>query len=380
MRRAFVCLALILITTVPAAAQQDVNFSGYTFTVAGQEARLGERFGQPAMLFRNSAAYIRDIDFENGTIEFDIASTGHRSFVGVAFRVDDSRANYENFYLRPHNSGRFDAMQYTPVFNGISAWQLFPEHNASLDIPTDRWLHVRLEVDGSYLRVYFDGASEPTMVVERLRHGPASGMVAIRAFFPENEPEDFYPTAFANFVVEHRDGDGDFVEVTPPAHESGFITRWSLSPTFQPREARIETLPAAVLAREGWRTVPSDEVGRVNLAVHADTVRRGGERIGVLARAVIESDREQVKQLNFGFSDVGSVFLNGQLLFSADNTYRSRSQRYLGVMTVENDALYLPLRRGSNELVFAITESFGGWGLTARLDDLDGVTWRAAAP
>ena len=380
MRNAVVPLVAILILPLAAAAQEQVEFSGYTFTVAGQDVRLGERFGQPAMLIRNSAAYIREIDFQDGTIEFDIASTGHRSFVGVAFRVDERGADYENFYLRPHNSGRFDAMQYTPVFNGISAWQLVPEHNASLEIPTDRWLHVRLEVQGSRLRVYFDGATEPTMEVERLRHGRTSGMVAIRAFFPENEPEGFYPTAFANFVVRAGDASGDYAEVSPPPDESGFITRWALSPVFQADEARMEVLPPQVLAAQGWRVVPSDEAGRVNLAMHADTVRRGGGRVGILARAVIESDRDQVRKLNFGFSDVGSVFLNGRLLFSADNTYRSRSERYLGVMTIENDALYLPLRRGTNELIFAVTESFGGWGLTARLDDLEGVSWRAAAP
>lgn len=36
---------------------------------------------------------------------------------------------------------------------------------------------------------------------------------------------------------------------------------------------------------------------------------------------------------------------------------------------VENDAVFLPLAKGRNELVFAVAEYFGGWGLIARLDD-----------
>jgi len=33
-----------------------------------------------------------------------------------------------------------------------------------------------------------------------------------------------------------------------------------------------------------------------------------------------------------------------------------------------DDAVYLPLRPGENELLFAVAEAFGGWGLEARLD------------
>jgi hypothetical protein len=67
-------------------------------------------------------------------------------------------------------------------------------------------------------------------------------------------------------------------------------------------------------------------------------------------------------------------------VFSGDNTYRSRSQRYLGVVTVENDAVYLPLRRGENELVVAVAESFGGWGLIARFGDMRGIAVDPALP
>jgi hypothetical protein len=33
-----------------------------------------------------------------------------------------------------------------------------------------------------------------------------------------------------------------------------------------------------------------------------------------------------------------------------------------------DDAVYLPLRAGDNELLLAVAEVFGGWGLTARLE------------
>jgi hypothetical protein len=40
----------------------------------------------------------------------------------------------------------------------------------------------------------------------------------------------------------------------------------------------------------------------------------------------------------------------------------------LGIMSPVGDAVYLPLERGRNELVFAVTEYSGGWAYWARLD------------
>ncbi len=100
----------------------------------------------------------------------------------------------------------------------------------------------------------------------------------------------------------------------------------------------------------------------------------------MFARVIIHSDRAQTAKLNYGFSDRASLFLNGQLLFTGNNTYRSRSLRYLGVMTLNNDAIYLNLREGENELVFAVSEAFGGWGLIARLGDIRGVSIEARTP
>jgi hypothetical protein len=42
-------------------------------------------------------------------------------------------------------------------------------------------------------------------------------------------------------------------------------------------------------------------------------------------------------------------------------------------MTLGPDVLHLDLTAGANELVFAVTERFGGWGLAARLLDTEGV-------
>ncbi|MCJ7680178.1 MAG: DUF1080 domain-containing protein, partial [Candidatus Aminicenantes bacterium] len=70
------------------------------------------------------AAFLKDTIFENGVIEVDVIFTGSRGFPGIQFRRQDGR-NSEEFYIRPHKSGQPDALQYTPVMKGLSAWQLY---------------------------------------------------------------------------------------------------------------------------------------------------------------------------------------------------------------------------------------------------------------
>jgi sugar lactone lactonase YvrE len=59
------------------------------------------------------------------------------------------------------------------------------------------------------------------------------------------------------------------------------------------------------------------------------------------------------------------VFLNGKLLFTGNSAYRSRSPSFTGIVGL-NDALHLPLRKGENELMLLVGETFGGWGFMCR--------------
>jgi hypothetical protein len=89
----------------------------------------------------------------------------------------------------------------------------------------------------------------------------------------------------------------------------------------------------------------------------------------VYARTNIPSDRDQVKKLAIGYSDDVSVFLNGQILFRGRSAQNFRDPAFLGIVNPENDALYLPLKRGNNELLLAVSELGGGWGFICRLAD-----------
>ena len=64
--------------------------------------------------------------------------------------------------------------------------------------------------------------------------------------------------------------------------------------------------------------------------------------------------------------------MNGKLVYGGNNSFRTRDYRYLGTIGFF-DSLYLDLKEGDNEILLAIKEGFGGWGMKARIDDLSGI-------
>jgi hypothetical protein len=376
-------LVWLLTSAAPAWSQQSLELSGYTWTGTAPDVVVEEHLGRRALRLRSGAVVLQDVTFESGVIEYDVATTGHRSFVGVAFRLREApRVAYEHFYMRPHQTGRFDATQYTPDIGGLAAWQLYPEHNAAVDIPANEWVHVRLVVSGERMEAWVGDGQEPVLVVDDLRLARVPGAVALTSNFPEAASLDLYPTAFSNVVVTP--------EVAPPAPSAsspvsegvsapGTVTEWALSASVPGGPGHVTELDPEVLGGLSWDVVPTDALGRLNIAEHR-AFADGAQEGRIYARVVIHAEEPRLAPLGFGFSDRGSIFLNGRLLLTADNTYRSRSGRYLGVMTVTNDNVYLPLEAGANELVVAVTEAFGGWGLVARIGAPEGTRVEATPP
>ena len=146
---------------------------------------------------------------------------------------------------------------------------------------------------------------------------------------------------------------------------------WWISDAFPEEQAGAPVLDRDDLDGRTWSYLQSEPTGLVDLA-RVNGIRDG--RNTVFARATIRSDRAQTKRLELGFSDRAVVYLNGRALYAGDDTYRSRDYRFLGSIGYY-DALYLPLVEGENELVVAVSEDFGGWGVQARFADLGDVAF-----
>jgi sugar lactone lactonase YvrE len=341
------------VATASEAPDGAIPFDSDRWVLAG--AARSEHLGRDALA---GFAYLEDVDLAGGVIEVDLAVTGARSYPGIIFRMQ-SQGNYERFYFRPHRAGLYpDALQYVPVFNGIAGWQLYngAGFTSGGTIPTDEWVTLRLEFGGEQARVFVGEADEPALVVPRLLHGKTGGSVGLSG------PRD--GTAYFSNFRYRADGGLVFSPVVEPETPPGTITSWRISQPFRMGEIDMERYPTAEeTAGIEWRDVTADPSGLVDVARYTGRLGRGTDC--VFARTVLSAERATVKEIRFGYSDAVTVFFNGELLFAGSSAYRQRDPSFLGIIGL-NDAVYLPLKEGDNELLLMVAESFGGWGFMAR--------------
>lgn len=342
------------------------------------QSKVAEYQGRKSIFLDGGAASLKDFEMRDGVIDVDVATPAKRGFFGIQFRIAGDGANAEWVYLRQHKSGYPDAMQYTPVLNTGLNWQIYsgPGFIAPVEIPKDEWFHLRLIVTGAQAKFYVKDMERPALVIDDLKSGIQKGSVALAVLTGA--------TYFSNFEVR----------TTPdvpwqrhwPAMPPGTLTNWSLSPVYDALARKLEQpLSATESAAIKWKEVEAEPPGFVVLyrffdAPHprvtfqADFSTRLQPQPGtkvVFARTTIDSDREQMKKLCLGYSDEVSVFLNGKILFRGRSAQSFRDPGFLGIVDPENDAVYLPLQKGKNELVLALSELGGGWGFICRLADVE---------
>ena len=191
---------------LPLDSLQGLEFHNVTAKVViykGRKAiRLLDRGTPPRRIDAESVAaedtlaIVRGTEFENGTIEVDMAeqlapgaAAAARGFIGVAFHVNKDTSKFEYFYLRPLNARADDqlrrnhSVQYSayPDFPWYVSRKKFPgEYESYVDLVPGQWTHVKIEVHGLKARLYVNHSSQPCLIVNDLKHGIASGAVALK--------------------------------------------------------------------------------------------------------------------------------------------------------------------------------------------------------
>ncbi len=342
------------------------------------EAKTAEYQGRKCLFLDGGAATLNDFELRDGVIDVDVATPASRGFFGIQFRIAKDGANAEWVYLRQHKSGLPDAMQYTPVLKTGLNWQIYngPGFTGAVDIPRDVWFHLRLEVVGAQAKLYVKDMDKPALVVDDLKSGLQKGQVALAVLTGA--------TYFSNFEIRTMP-DAPWERHLPPM-PPGTLTKWSLSPPYDALERNLERpLTPSEAEVIHWQDVEAEPPGfvviyRYREAPHprvsfaTDFSKRLEPQPGmkvVYARTSIDSDRDQVEKLYIGYSDDVSVFLNGKILFRGRSAQNFRDPGFLGIVNPENDAVYLPLKKGSNELMLAVSELGGGWGFICRLADME---------
>lgn len=350
------------------AGAQAVPFDSDRWELHGTEKKVLDYLGQRSLDLRGGAAIVKDSEFTDGVIEFDIAFSNERNFTGVMWRWQDP-ANREEFYFRPHQSGNPDANQYEPVFNGIAAWQLYygERYAAPVKYDFNQWMHIKIVVSGAQAEVYIRDMTTPVLVIGELKRAVRTGKVGLRA-------DNLAPAYYSNFSFTPLDRPA--IKGTPKPPETaqpGTVMSWEVSNTIDGKSLdKKYRLTDADKQALSWQKLPSESSGLANLA-RLQGLGKGKDT--TFARVVIESDSDQIKRFQFGFSDIVKVYFNDRLLYGGSDLYRSRDYRFLGTIGLF-DELYLPLKKGDNELWLAVTETVGGWGVKARFDDMNGIRFK----
>jgi hypothetical protein len=142
-------------------------------------------------------AVLTGSDFADGVIEIDVSgarrqgysdsdAAGFKGFVGLSFRVRGDSA--ERFYVRPDNA-RLDNQLFRNRSTQYEAspdypWNRLRQENPGLyesyaDLESGGWTRLRIEVAGNKARLFINGASQPSLVVNDLKHGQSRGAIAL---------------------------------------------------------------------------------------------------------------------------------------------------------------------------------------------------------
>lgn len=356
-------IIIFLVVVQACYAQTAVPFTSERWKFETDSHTVETYKGRSGVRLKENRATLPDVSFENGIIEYDIAFPRDRAFHGVSFRMQDNK-NHEEFYLRPHQSGNPDANQYSPVFGGVAAWQLYHGEGYGAPVPYvfDEWIHIKLMISGQHMEVYINDMEKPQLFSE-LKRPVRKGYLGITTS-GESHLANFTYTLTDNVPLKRTPQPQQPV---PP----GTVAQWQVSTPVAGKNITAATSLRPFEKTLSWKTAATESTGLLNLASIAEWSE---ENNTVLARVIVNADRDQLKKFIFGFSDRARVYLNDNLLFAGEDDYRSRDYRFLGTIGYF-DAVYLNLKKGRNEITIAVSENFGGWGVKGKFEDMTGISF-----
>lgn len=253
------------------------------------DPQICDRQGRKALRLSGQGAcllVIPDLILSQGWIEVDISTEG-AAYPGIAFRILDS-LNYELAYAQPHTSGKWDALQYDPVFHGSNTWQLYFGSGAqkNVEVPSHSWFRLQAKFQDQRAMIQV-GEKEP-LIVNRLAHNHHSGLVGLWTYLPAyfsnlrigDEPPKISSSTYLGSIES-------------PATES--VTEWFL---------------------EGFGVVDTEPSGILNLNRYLPI----SEKTVCLIRQFEVLEKGKLT-INVGFSDELTLKIDDDIIFQGQNLY-----------------------------------------------------------
>lgn len=378
-RRGLVLLLLtVLLPACGHAAPAALPPTATNWQAAGNvEFPPGTLAAEPGAELRINGGQVelRGAPFADGTIEFDesdLFTTGGMDFPSVRFRAHGAD-NGEQVYLRPGPdcTRADDCIQYAPILHGCLLWDVYPQYQAGGPVQATGWNHVRLVFAGRRLRVFVNGAAEPSLSVDELEAEPEAGAVQLSG-----------PALYRNVSVSPNVATDLASAAEPlPRPDPGLVRAWSVAPPVVASPGAMPSYADHPPANAGWSAITAERSGLVNIGRRYGPPQRG---VGSTAwlRTTIRSDRARNELVSLGWTRSATVFVNGRQVFSGRNFYYGLDADRRppdGRLSLRNATVPIALRQGRNEIVVAVNDFFpgsaihAGWGLALQMHDLDGI-------
>jgi hypothetical protein len=184
------------VQTFPLSGTQDLEERNVKVEAVEYKGRKAVRVTPPAPPSQG-LALLRGTEFADGAIEADVAvkvttppEIRNPGFIGIAFRARQDGRHYEQFFLRPGNSGSADqvqrnhSVQYAskPDFDFFKLRRPWPSvYEAYADLQLETWTRIKIEVQGRVAKLYVNGAANPVLVVDGLKGEDLKGGVGLWA-------------------------------------------------------------------------------------------------------------------------------------------------------------------------------------------------------
>ena len=154
--------------------------------------KLIEKDGAPAIEFNKpgqNVVWLDGFEFSAGIIEFDAKGKSgppQSSFVGVAFHTVDAKT-HDAVYFRPFNFRAADPERksHAVQYHSVPQWpwdRLRKEKPGQFEKPIepppdgDAWFHAKMVVEKRQVKVFVNGSSKPSLVVNELSDRPGGSV------------------------------------------------------------------------------------------------------------------------------------------------------------------------------------------------------------
>ena len=174
-----------------------------------------------ALFARPGQVVLKDVQFANGTIEFDVELADF--FLSAVYFRRQNAENAELFYVRTYRADDPtgpDAVQYTELTGGVALWDLHSRYQGAAAIKKEGWNHIKLVISGQRMHVFVNDLKEPTMTIPQLMGSSRPGSIAFEG-----------GGIIANLVIKPGITEGLVSEAAydPTKDDSRYIHQWYVS-------------------------------------------------------------------------------------------------------------------------------------------------------